>query len=110
MSSFSKRYSRFDHFSLTCFKSEVQGKKHGFLAGNTAYYIGGQFGLWDLWENETIGLTHPFKNDLRSRGTGITSYGLTGTGNDFYGWSFHKDTRVAYGTVIIDRQVRFLTA
>ena len=67
-------------------EQEISQKKHGFLAGNNVFYIGGYVGLWDLWENETIGLTHPWFNDLRSRGTGIATYKDVGTGNDFYGW------------------------
>ena len=37
--------------------------KHGFLAGNNVYYVGGRL-AWDT-EHETIGLTHPFHHDLR---------------------------------------------
>ena len=40
-------------------EQEIQGRKHGFLAGNLTYYIGG-FRCWNLQEDETIGLTHPF--------------------------------------------------
>ena len=25
-----------------------------------------------------------------------------GTGNDFYGWEFHKHTKIAYGTIVTD--------
>ena len=52
-------------------EDDIQGKKHGFLAGNKVYYIGGKYFSQKLGENETIGLTHPFYHDLRSRGTGI---------------------------------------
>ena len=62
---------------------EVQGKKHAFLAGNNAYYM--STGDWNTASDETIGLTHPFFNDLRSRGTGIVEHENTGTGNDFWG-------------------------
>ena len=55
-------------------KDDIQGKKHGFLAGNKVYYIGGTFLSQSLAENETIGLTHPFYHDLRSRGTGIAHH------------------------------------
>ena len=55
-------------------KDDIQGKKHGFLAGNKVYYIGGTFLSQKLAENETIGLTHPFYHDLRSRGTGIVHH------------------------------------
>ncbi|MGJ8695812.1 MAG: hypothetical protein ACSHYF_05800 [Verrucomicrobiaceae bacterium] len=86
---------------------EIQGRKHGFLAGNLTYYIGGYHASWQLIEHETIGLTHPFHHDLRSRGIGLLESQLpgtehTGTGNDYHGWEFYKDTRVLYGSVIID--------
>lgn len=45
------------------------------------YYAGGTFLVQELYENETIGLTHPFFHDLRSRGTGIAPYAGVGTGN-----------------------------
>lgn len=88
-------------------QQEIQGRKHGFLAGNVAYYVGGFHASWQLKENETIGLTHPFHHDLRSRGVGLRqSRGLnhqdTGLGNDFTGWEFYKDTRVLYGSVVLD--------
>ena len=91
-------------------QQEVQGKKHGFLAGNLTYYVGGFHASWDLKEHETIGLTHPFHHDLRSRGIGIVqSHGKdhnnTGLGNDFSGWEFYKDTRVLFGTVIVGDKV-----
>ena len=86
---------------------EIQGRKHGFLAGNVTYYIGGFHASWKLIEDETIGLTHPFHHDLRSRGVGLLESELpgtehTGVGNDYAGWEFYKDTRVLYGSVIID--------
>ena len=86
---------------------EIQGRKHGFLAGNATYYIGGFHASWKLVEDETIGLTHPFHHDLRSRGAGLLESEIkgtehTGVGNDFSGWEFYKDTRVLYGSVIID--------
>ena len=57
-------------------QQDVQGRKHGFLAGNVTYYVGGYFASWELKEHETLGLTHPFHHDLRSRGVGlITSRG-----------------------------------
>ena len=88
----------------------VQGKKHGFLAGNISYYIGGFHASWEPIEEETIGLTHPFHHDLRSRGAGLVESGLpgtenTGVGNDYLGWEFYKDTKVLYGNVIIDGEV-----
>ncbi len=91
-------------------QQEIQGKKHGFLAGNVSYYVGGFHASWDLKEHETIGLTHPFCHDLRSRGVGKmqssgTGHDNTGLGNDFYGWEFYKDTRVLYGSVQIDGEV-----
>ena len=91
-------------------KQEIQGKKHGFLAGNVTYYVGGFHASWKLIEHETIGLTHPFHHDLRSRGVGLlasrgTGADNTGTGNDFSGWEFYKDTRVLYGSVVVDGEV-----
>ena len=88
-------------------EQEIQGRKHGFLAGNVTYYIGGFYASWKLIEDETIGLTHPFHHDLRSRGIGLLKSELTGTentgtGNDYNGWEFYKDTKVLYGSVIID--------
>ena len=74
-------------------QQEVQGKKHGFLAGNLTYYVGGFHASWNLREHETIGLTHPFFHDLRSRGVGLADSGgrgdeNTGLGNDLSGWEF----------------------
>ncbi|MEN8694965.1 MAG: hypothetical protein ABF334_09170 [Akkermansiaceae bacterium] len=88
-------------------EQEIQGRKHGFLAGNLTYYIGGYHASWQLHEDETIGLTHPFHHDLRSRGVGLVESDLrgpehTGIGNDYHGWEFYKDTRVLYGSVIIN--------
>lgn len=88
-------------------QQEVQGKKHGFLAGNVTYYVGGYHASWELKEHETLGLTHPFHHDLRSRGVGLVEsqakgHDDTGLGNDFSGWEFYKDTRVLYGSVVID--------
>ena len=85
-------------------EDDIQGKKHGFLAGNKVYYLGGKSDVWRKTENETLGLTHPFFHDLRSRGTGTVFHEGVGTGNDFYGWAFHKDTRVAYGSVVSDEE------
>lgn len=90
-------------------EQEIQGKKHGFLAGNLTYYIGGFHASWDVKEHETLGLTHPFHHDLRSRGVGLAqSHGKghddTGLGNDFSGWEFYKDTRVLYGSVVVDEE------
>ena len=88
-------------------EQEIQGRKHGFLAGNVTYYVGGFHASWKLKEDETIGLTHPFHHDLRSRGVGLLESKLsggehTGTGNDYLGWEFYKDTRILYGSVIVD--------
>ena len=87
-------------------EQSIQGKKHGFLAGNVCYYVGGFHASWNLVEDETIGLTHPFYHDLRSRGVGLLDSEISGTentgkGNDFMGWEFYKDTRVLYGSVIV---------
>ncbi|MCP4848873.1 MAG: hypothetical protein GY899_13100 [Verrucomicrobiaceae bacterium] len=88
-------------------EQEIQSRKHGFLAGNISYYVGGFHASWKLIEHETIGLTHPFHHDLRSRGIGLLKSELqgaenTGIGNDYYGWEFYKDTRILYGSVIIN--------
>ena len=86
---------------LEMLKQEIQGKKSGFLAGNKVYYIGGRYTVWNLQANETIGLTHPIRHDLISRGIGVAYYEGVGTGNDFSHWEWYKDTHVAYGSVII---------
>jgi len=84
-------------------EKDINGIQHGFLAGNKMYYVGGQSGAyWDgIPEYETIGLTHPFFRDMRSRGYGMTKteYGF---GNDKWGWEFYRLTKGAYGTVIHD--------
>ena len=36
-------------------QQDVQGRRHGFLAGNTSYYIGGFHASWQVVEHETIG-------------------------------------------------------
>ena len=81
---------------------EIQGKKHGFLAGNKTYYIGGFTPSWNVSGYDTIGFTHPFHNDLRSRGYGMVQDPDTGYGHDLSGWEFYKHTKVAYGTVVIN--------
>ena len=91
-------------------QQEIQGKKHGFLAGNISYYVGGFHASWEPKEHETLGLTHPFHHDLRSRGTGLVrsrgkGHDDTGVGNDFSGWEFYKDTRVLYGCVVVDKKI-----
>jgi hypothetical protein len=88
----------------------IQGRKHGFMAGNLSYYVGGFHASWNLVEDETLGLTHPFYHDLRSRGVGLLESKLqgtehTGVGNDYKGWEFYKDTRVLYGSVLIDGKI-----
>lgn len=83
-------------------EQEIQGRKHGFMHGNLAYYVGGHANCYDIDQNETIGLTHPFFHDLRSRGTSIAEYPEVGTGNDYHGWEFYSSTRVAFGTVIVN--------
>ena len=59
-------------------EQSIQGKKHGFLAGNLSYYAGGFHASWKPVEDETIGLTHPFHHDLRGRGAGLLESGLKG--------------------------------
>ena len=47
-------------------EDDIQGLKHGFLAGNNVYYIAGRLHGWGEGEDhETLGLTHPFFHDLR---------------------------------------------
>ena len=62
------------------------------------YYMGGRLS-WDK-DHETVGLTHPFFHDLRSRGTGIVFHEGVGTGNDFWGWEFYKDVKVAWANIV----------
>ncbi len=81
---------------------EIQGRKHAFLAGNLVYYVGGRYNCWKHHEDETLGLTHPFHHDLRGRGFGLARHKGSGYGHDFRGWEFYTQTRVAYGTVIVD--------
>ena len=59
---------------------------------------------WRQQEDETIGFTHPFYNDLRSRGFVMVNDEKTGYGHDLTGWEFYKSTKVAYCTVIINGQ------
>ena len=33
-------------------EDDIQGKKHGFLAGNKVYYVGGTSLVWQNTENE----------------------------------------------------------
>ena len=82
-------------------EKNIAGIQHGFLAGNKMYYVGGQTGaFWDgIMEEETIGFTHPFFRDMRSRGFGITKDDY-GSGHDKWGWEFYRMSRAAYGTVI----------
>ena len=66
----------------TYLEQEITSLKHSFLAGNNVYYISeGRWGNPGNVDDETIGLIHPFYNDLRSRGTGIVEYENTGVGN-----------------------------
>ena len=69
------------------------------------YYVGGQTSPdWNVTEHETIGLTHPFFHDGRARGHTLIRNHL-GTGHDMWGWEFWRDTRGAYGSVIVNGQV-----
>ena len=79
---------------------DIQGKKHGFLSGNHVYYVPAIFLVQNLNENETLGLPHPFFNDLRTRGTGHACYSGVGCGNDYRGWEFYRATKVAKGSVL----------
>jgi len=82
-------------------EKDISGVQHGFIAGNKMYYVGGQTGaFWEgILEEETIGLTHPFFRDMRSRGFGIIKDDY-GRGHDKWGWEFYRMSKAAYGTVI----------
>ncbi|HUS90625.1 MAG TPA: PA14 domain-containing protein [Phycisphaerae bacterium] len=85
---------------------DIAGKRHGFLAGNHLYYVGGASDVnWRTTEHETLGFTHPMFRDGRARGHGIADDGdRTGTGHDMWGWEFWRRVRAAYGTVVLDGQ------
>ena len=90
---------------------DVLGRKHGFLAGNKVYYLGGRYGHWELrstnntnkrlGSEETLGFMNPYFYDGRSQGTGLTKHKLMGDGSSD-GWSFHKYVKAAMGSVIIN--------
>ena len=101
-----------DHPSLPDYcgrlEQESLGLKAPFLAGKKgALYVAGQSlpggngQIWPIIENETIGFTHAFFHDGRARGEAIVSDELSGTGHSLWGWEFWRNTRIAYGTVII---------
>jgi len=80
---------------------DINGKKHGFLAGNLLYYVGGQTnGEWDITEQETLGFSHGFFRDGRSRGLGMATV-YVGTGHDFWSWEFYRKTKLAYCTKVL---------
>jgi len=82
---------------------DIQGIQHGFLAGKHVYYCAGKTDAdWKVTENETLGFTHPMFRDGRARGYGMVTDARSGTGHDKWGWEFWRDTRVAYGTVILN--------
>lgn len=82
---------------------DIQGIQHGFLAGKHLYYCGGKADpFWKVTENETLGFTHPLFRDGRARGYGMVTDAQSGTGHDKWGWEFWRDTRIAYGTVILN--------
>ena len=81
---------------------DIANRKHGFLAGNTINYIGGNYGHWRRNEDETIGFTHPIFHDGRSEGYAMCDDPYWGYGASEQGAAYHKDTKVAYGTVIIN--------
>ena len=90
-------------------EQESRGLKAPFISGKKgALYVAGQSHpggsgqtIWPIIENETIGFTHAFFHDGRARGEAIVSDELTGTGHSLWGWEFWRNTRIAYGTVII---------
>ena len=57
--------------------------------------------MWNVRENETLGITHPFFRDGRARGEAIVCDEVTGCGHSLWGWDFYRETRVLYGTVRI---------
>ena len=84
-------------------EQEVAGKVTPFLGSKHGiYYVAGQSHspeppdsrtLWETRENETLGFTHAFLRDGRSRGEGIVTDRVTGTGHDTWGWEFWRNTR-----------------
>ena len=86
-------------------EKDITGVQHGFLSGNKMYYVGGQTdAFWEgIPEEETIGLTHPFFRDMRSRGFGIIKDEY-GSGHDKWGWEFYRMSKAAYGTIIANNK------
>ena len=55
-----KQLSQTILITIECLHVILKVKKH-FIAGNCMMYLGGQSGPdWEIWEEETIGLTHSF--------------------------------------------------
>ena len=83
---------------------DIQGEHYGFLGGNKLYYVAGSFGAYwhEFYESETLGFTHALFRDGRARGNGFVSGGAGGSGHDQWGWEFWRNTRTAYGSLIID--------
>ena len=78
------------HFDYAAMLGEdnIHGLKQGYTSGNHVYYMGGIFLVQSMTETETVGLSHCFHNDLRSRGLGYVSdpqYPQMGIGNDYKG-------------------------
>ncbi len=80
---------------------DIVNRKHGFLAGNKINYIGGNYGHWRRNSDETIGFTHPIFHDGRSEGYAMCDDPYWGYGSSEHGAAYHKDTEVAFGTVIV---------
>ena len=56
-----KQLSQTILITIECLHVILKVKKTGFMAGNCMMYLGGQSGPdWEIWEEETIGLTHSF--------------------------------------------------
>jgi hypothetical protein len=98
---------------LAMLERDVQDKMSPFLAGrHGSFYIGGQSlaqnspltSLWNIRENETLGFTHPYFRDARTRGLAIVCDEVTGCGHDLHGWDFYRVTRVLYGNVTVDNR------
>ena len=83
---------------------DIQGEHYGFLGGNKLYYVAGSFGAYwhEFYESETLGFTHALFRDGRARGNGFVPGGAGGSGHDQWGWEFWRNTRTAYGSLIID--------
>ena len=83
---------------------DIQGEHYGFIGGNKLYYVAGSFGAYwhEFYESETLGFTHALFRDGRARGNGFVAGGAGGDGHDQWGWEFWRNTRTAYGSLIVN--------